>query len=84
MNYPNLEPNHVIQINEDKDRVIWCPFEVVDGHVTLHNKPVTQTAIWHKDAEPDELECPVCQVFNGKLHYVGSPDCVDTGEEDEV
>lgn len=82
--YPNLEPNHAIQSNADGDLAILCPFEIVDGHVILHDSPVTQTALWSKDASPEEPECPVCEVFNGKLHYVGSPDCVDTGDDDET
>lgn len=72
--YPNLEPNHVLR-EVEYGVAVMCPFEVINGHVTLHISPVTQTAIWAKTAEPDEYECPVCEVLNGQVHYIGSPDC---------
>lgn len=77
---PNLEPNHSIVPDANGHLRLLCPFEIVDGEVVLHALPVTQTALWSKDAAPDEVECPVCEVFNGKLHYVGSPDCDDEGD----
>lgn len=74
--YPSLEPNHVL-MDDPLGLEVWCPFQVVDGQLLLRNSPVTLTAIWAKEADPSEVECPACEVLNGQLHYLGSPDCVD-------
>lgn len=77
--YPNLEPNHAVQTDAEGHRVILCPFEVKDGEVVLHPKPLTQTAMWSSRAAPEEVQCPVCEVLNGDLIYVGS-ECGDLDE----
>lgn len=74
--FPNLEPNHVIKV-EGLGFEVWCPFEIVNGDIALHSIPAVRTAIWAKEADPGEVECPVCEVLKGQLHYIGSPDCAD-------
>lgn len=77
--YPNLEPNHAVATDDEGHRNIMCPFEVKDGEVILHLRPLTQTAMWSPHAAPEEVQCPVCEVLNGDLTYVGS-ECGDLDE----
>lgn len=79
--FPNLEPNHSAVPNIDGDIVVLCPFEVTDEGLILHTEPRILTATWFSEAEADEIECPVCEVLNGKLYYLGSPDCEDEDGE---
>lgn len=83
VHYLNLEPNHEVR-QEDDLQCIYCPFEVIDDELILHERPTTLTATFSTNAESDELECPRCEVLNGQLHYLGSPDCEGTGDEDEL
>jgi hypothetical protein len=85
MNYPILEPNHEVRF-EDGLQVVYCPFEVTSmGGVILHESPVTLTITYSLSAGADEIECPVCEVLDGRqLHFLGAPDCEGTGEESEV
>lgn len=89
--YPNLEPNHQVQTDAEGHRVIMCPFErtdiigvepdgeVVAQGLVLWKAPITQTAMWSPHAAPEEVQCPVCEVLNGDLTYVGS-ECGDLDE----
>lgn len=76
MSYPNLEPNHEVRPGP-LGYEVWCPFEIINGHVALHSYPVSQTSIWAQEAEPEEMECPVCVTLNGEVQYIGSTDCED-------
>lgn len=81
MSFPNLEPNHVL-MDDPLGLEVWCPFEIVDGQLLLHNHAVSPTGIWAKEAAPEEVECPVCEFLHGQLHHLGSPDCVDDDATD--
>lgn len=48
----------------------------------MHDHPVTITATWSPNADPDEIDCPVCEVFNGALHFAGPPPHDHLGEDD--
>lgn len=43
---------------------------------------MTVTATWSPNADPEEIDCPVCEVFNGALHFAGAPPHEHEGEDD--
>lgn len=64
-NFPNLEPNHALQL-EPELIIILCPFINPD---TGHNFETS----WSKNARPAEINCLWCEYLNGELHHAGPP-----------
>lgn len=81
--YTRLEPNHDVEVDEEGYQWVVCPFEQrVHGGVELHNRPTVRTASWSPNANPEEIDCPVCEVFRGELHYAGPPAHLHQGEDE--
>jgi len=61
--YPNLEPNHLVQEQEDGLKIVICPFSAEDGN--FYETP------WSASAEAWEINCLFCEYLNGALHHAG-------------
>lgn len=57
--YPNLEPNHRVELDSEGYQVVHCPF-------------ITETTTWSPNAEEWEVDCLFCEYLHGD--YKESPD----------
>lgn len=81
--YVALEPNHDIEIDDEGYQIVICPFDFTeDGQLVMHDHPAVRSTPWSPNATPEEVNCLVCEVLNGELHYAGPPVHEHAGEDE--